>query len=77
MTAPQSQLILYTRVGCSLCDKAAGLLLERQHTFRSVDIAGDSTLEARFGLDIPVLARGDEVLLKGVFSKVRLGKVGL
>jgi len=77
MNFPELDLILYTRANCSLCEKAAGLLLERRHSFTSVDISGDSTLEARYGLDVPVLTRGDQVLLKGVFSSARLEKVGL
>ena len=77
MSTSESGLILYTRAGCSLCKKAAGLLLEHAHVFRLVDIGDDSALEALYGFDIPVLARGDTVLLKGVFSKARLEKVGL
>jgi len=77
MDFPAPNLTLYTRANCSLCEKAAGLLLERHHAFTSVDISGDAALEALHGLDIPVLARGGQVLLKGVFSKARLEKVGL
>jgi len=77
MNTSEPGLILYTRAGCSLCEKAAGLLLEHAHVFRRVDIGGDATLEALYGFDIPVLARGDTVLLKGVFSRARLEKLGL
>ena len=77
MNSLKPDLILYTRANCSLCEKAAGLLLERQRSFTSVDISGDSTLEARYGLDVPVVTRGDQVLLKGVFSRARLEQVGL
>jgi glutaredoxin len=52
-------LTLYTRPGCHLCDdmkaivqpvaRDLGCLLEE------IDISSDPALEARFGLDIPVL----------------------
>ena len=77
MTVYETDLILYTRKGCSLCEKAEKLLLERQLPFKSVDIGRGVILEGQYGFDVPVLARGEVTLLKGVFSVARLEKIGL
>ncbi len=75
MTA--STLTLLTRVGCSLCEKAEKLLLERGLKFERRDIGGDVALEQTYGWDIPVLLEGDKPRLKGIFSAARLEKLGL
>ena len=48
-------LILYTRPGCHLCDRAAELLDELGCDWRPVDIEGHPELEDRYGLVIPVV----------------------
>jgi hypothetical protein len=49
-------LLLYQRDHCHLCDQAlAALAAARAPTFESVFIDGDDTLEARYGLRVPVL----------------------
>ncbi|WP_250462501.1 glutaredoxin family protein [Microbulbifer litoralis] len=57
------ELILYTTLGCSLCEKAKPeiwpVLESRGLRLREVDIAGDADLEARFGMRIPVVGLGD------------------
>lgn len=53
MTAP---LILYQRDDCHLCDQALDLLAQaRCPAFESLFIDDDATLEARYGLRVPVL----------------------
>ncbi|RXR08682.1 glutaredoxin family protein [Pseudoxanthomonas composti] len=53
MNAP---LILYQRDDCHLCDQALDLLAQaRCPAFESVFIDDDATLEARYGLRVPVL----------------------
>lgn len=56
-----TELTLYTREGCHLCERAAELVEQVAPTvrLRPVDIEGDAELEARYGLRIPVLARPD------------------
>ncbi len=53
---------LYTRAGCHLCEEAkiaiAPLLHEFGATLREIGIDGDSTLEQRFGCDVPVIYIG-------------------
>ncbi|WP_043316510.1 glutaredoxin family protein [Microbulbifer sp. HZ11] len=64
----QRDLLLYTTLGCSLCEKAKveiwPLLEKYQLRLRPVDIADDETLSRLFGWSIPVVGLGatDDVL---------------
>lgn len=48
-------LLLYTREGCHLCERAADTLNELGLDWRPVDIESDPELEARYRLTIPVV----------------------
>ena len=54
-------LTLYSRPGCHLCDEMKAVVarvvreLETPVTIDEVDISIDADLEARYGLEIPVL----------------------
>ena len=50
-------VILFTRDGCHLCERAADLLDAAGVARRAVDIDGDAALTERYGLVIPVLRR--------------------
>lgn len=50
-----SELALYTRPGCHLCDQALELCRECGVEPRAVDISGDLGLIERYGTRIPVL----------------------
>lgn len=76
-SSPIPRLTLYSRAGCPLCDLAHDALERLQYRFEVVDIAGQGDLEARYGQDIPVLAHGERVLLKGVINKNRLSNLKL
>ena len=54
-----SELILYTRPGCHLCDDARELLAEvsPQTVLRAVDIENDLALIQAYGVRIPVLRK--------------------
>ena len=64
----QRDLILYTTLGCSLCEKAKveiwPLLDKHQLRLTPVDIADDEDLNRLFGWSIPVVGLGatDDVL---------------
>ena len=51
--------ILYTRPGCHLCDEMKAIIARVARstpiTLEEVDISTDPTLEAQYGLEIPVL----------------------
>ncbi len=56
------QLILYSTVGCHLCEQALELvepLLEGQYQITEVDISESDDLISRYGIRIPVIARAD------------------
>lgn len=67
-----SELTLYTRAGCHLCEDAASVLAELGVAYVPVDVDSDAELQARYGWDVPVLASGEQVLLKGVFGRARV-----
>ncbi len=48
-------LILYSRPGCHLCDLATAMLDRLGVIWREVNIETDAQLEARYGLEVPVL----------------------
>ncbi len=52
-----TEVLLYSRPGCGLCDEAREVLLaQRELTpfgFREVDISGDDALELEYGVRIP------------------------
>jgi len=70
-------LTLYTRRGCHLCEQAGAALEAFEYRYEGVDVDSDAALRARYGDDVPVLALGERVLLKGVFSRVRLSALKL
>jgi thiol-disulfide isomerase/thioredoxin len=54
-------LTIYTRPGCHLCQEMKVIVLrvvrdtDAQARIEEIDIAGDPDLEARYGVEIPVL----------------------
>lgn len=62
MAMPE-EIILYTRPGCSLCDKMKAGLHERGYRVREINIDDDAELTRRYGLDIPVAVRADGTLI--------------
>lgn len=71
--------ILYTRTGCHLCEYAEDLVAVYLPGCRLVDVDGDGRLQRAYGLRVPVLVRGDEVLLEGQIEEsevVRLTRRG-
>jgi len=54
-----SELTLYTRPDCHLCELAEEMLEESGLAWQSVDIESDLSLIRRYGSHIPVLYRAD------------------
>jgi glutaredoxin len=54
-----TEVMMYSRPGCGLCDEAREVILrERERTpfdYREVDITGDDALELEYGIRIPVV----------------------
>ena len=49
------ELVLYTTLGCHLCEHAETLLVETGVKFKSIEIADDLELMERYGERIPVV----------------------
>lgn len=69
--------ILYSTVGCHLCEEAEALLAAQQTqdpalAWRVVDIADDDALFARYGWHIPVLRADDARELRWPFDEAAL-----
>ncbi len=66
--AGPSEVTLYTRSGCHLCDEAkaamAPLLREFGATLREVDIEQDAGLRERYTNDVPVIFLGSRKIAK-------------
>lgn len=54
-----TEITLYTRPDCPLCEEAQDVCRECGFEPRPVDISGDLDLLAAYGERIPVLRRGD------------------
>jgi len=59
-TPSANALVLYSRQGCCLCEGLEEKLraLDPPPPLLVVDVDGDPALQARFGLEVPVLALG-------------------
>ncbi|WP_407539816.1 glutaredoxin family protein [Deinococcus radiomollis] len=64
--------LLYSRVGCHLCEDAEAALDALNWPYTRTEIGGDLELERLYGWHVPVLVRGGKVLLKGVITRSRL-----
>ena len=65
-------LTLYSRRGCHLCEDAENALKSLGWDVQTVDVDSDPALKASYGFDVPVLAAGGQVVLKGVITQSRL-----
>lgn len=74
MSLPHIRLM--TRSQCSLCDDAKLVLdavaADGLCSWEAVDVDRDKSLLVRFGLDVPVLMLGDEVIFKHRVSEADL-----
>jgi glutaredoxin len=72
------EIILYTRLGCHLCDDAKAMLESYGLTVQTVDIDGDPQWVERYGQCVPVVfvdgrerfrGRIDPVLLRRLLGR--------
>lgn len=70
------KLTLYSKPGCHLCEVMKGVIQRVASRvpieLDEVDILGDPDLNARYGLDVPVLTAGDRTLAKHRISEEEL-----
>ena len=70
---------IYSRPGCHLCDEMKALVQKVGQliplTLEDIDIYGDDELEARYGLEIPVLFVEGKRIANGRISENALVRV--
>jgi glutaredoxin len=77
MTSMMSDIVLYSRNGCHLCDVAAEILARHGLEFERVNVDAEPELRARYDACVPVVVidgrerfrgRIDELLLRRLLS---------
>jgi glutaredoxin len=67
------EVTLYRKDGCGLCDQAETMLarISKRIPLRvtTVDIDSDSTLQARYFLEIPVISIGEEEIARAPLNE--------
>ena len=72
---PMHNVVLYTRVGCHLCDDARDLLERHGLTPRLVDVDRDEQLAAEHGNCVPVVEIDGRVRFRGHVNSVLLRRL--
>jgi glutaredoxin len=69
------RVVLYTRIGCHLCDEALDVL--RQHGLEPelVDIDTDETLRQQFDTCVPVVEIDGKIRFRGRIDSVLLRRI--
>jgi glutaredoxin len=71
-------VIMYTKIGCPLCEKAKRVLIElqeeRSFNLQEIDIYQDDSLLEKYQLMIPVVAIDGEEVAFGQIQKVEIRK---
>lgn len=68
-------VILYTRVGCHLCDEAKQTLEQHGLTPQLVDIDNDPTLQQRYNTCVPVVTIDGKERFRGKVSPLLLKRL--
>lgn len=66
MEMDNTELVVYTRDGCHLCDALLDELTQfcskKPYTFTIIEISGDALLEQRYGTKVPVVTYQGAIL---------------
>jgi glutaredoxin len=66
-------MILYSKPGCGLCDKAKALLAQARLEYREVNVLEDEAAMRLYAFEIPVLTdENGRELLKGNFTEAKV-----
>ena len=66
---PSNDVILYTRIGCHLCDDALALLRRHGLTPREIDIDADPELRAKFNECVPVVEIDGRIRFRAIVDE--------
>jgi glutaredoxin len=70
-----TEVVLYTRAGCCLCDDAEALLVRHGVRPRLVDIDQDPALREQFTNCVPVVEIDGQVRFRGRINEVLLKRL--
>lgn len=68
-------VVLYTRLGCHLCDDAEQMLRDHGLAPRKVDVDGDAELRKRFNECVPVVEIDGKVRFRGRIDPLLLRRL--
>jgi glutaredoxin len=76
-SAPQHDVVLYTRVGCHLCDDAKAMLQRYlpHCPIVEVDIDTDPELRKQYDIEVPVVQIDGQVRFRGRINEVLLRRL--
>lgn len=66
------EMLLFTRRGCHLCERAEDLLAARGIDVRLIDVDRDAAARSRYDLRVPVLEIDGRVVVEGRFDETAL-----
>jgi glutaredoxin len=69
------KVVLYTRAGCHLCEKAQQLLQRHKLAPTIVDIDADADLKSRFDTCVPVVEIDGRIRFRGRVEPVLLRRI--
>lgn len=73
---PMRELVLYSKPGCGLCDKAKALLKIAQLEYTEINILENPEGMALYAFEIPVLVSSSgQELIKGEFTESRVASL--
>ena len=66
------QIVLYSRRGCHLCERAEDMLASRTAKMSVVDVDSSADLAREFGTRVPVVEVDGRVVIEGRFDEPEL-----
>lgn len=66
------QIVLYSRRGCHLCERAEDMLASRIAEMSVVDVDSSADLAREFGTRVPVVEVNGRVVIEGRFDEPEL-----
>lgn len=69
------EAILYTRVGCHLCDDAKEVLIRHGLLVQERDIDSDPELRAKFDVCVPVVEIDGKIRFRGRVDEILLARL--
>ena len=69
------QVLLFTRIGCHLCDQAEALLIRHGLTPQKLDVDANSELQQKYDTCVPVVVIDGKERFRGKVNEVLLKRL--